>query len=228
VADWYILDSGAGNWDFNMAMDEVLLFAMPVLSRPVLRCYGWRQRASSFGYFQKYAEVEKMTQLRPLVRRPTGGGLVPHDADWTYSVAIPTSDPWYELNACDSYRRVHRWLEAAFERLGSVTELAAQARRAGPGQCFVGYEQFDLLWQGMKIAGAAQRRTRQGLLIQGSVQPPPPVARSRGDWQEAMLRSAGWGDEVKWSEPVDRPELEEKGRKIAAEKYSQKAYNQRR
>ena len=55
---------------------------------------------------------------------------------------------------------------------------------AGPGQCFVGYEKSDLLWHGKKIAGAAQRRNKLGLLIQGSVQPPLPLARAA--WQQAM------------------------------------------
>ena len=202
---------------------------MPELGRPVLRFYGWRQPAASFGYFQKYAEVEKMTHLRPLVRRPTGGGIVPHDADWTYSVAIPTDDDWYALSARESYLRIHRWLQSAFGRLKIATELAAQARRAGPGQCFVGYEQSDLLWNGMKIAGAAQRRTRQGLLIQGSVQPPPvAIARCRQDWQQAMLSSTGLAGEISWTEMSDMSDLAEKAQALAAEKYSRLAHNQRR
>ena len=47
------------------------------------RFYAWLEPAATFGYFQRFAEVERMTLLRPLLRRPTGGGLVPHAADWT-------------------------------------------------------------------------------------------------------------------------------------------------
>jgi hypothetical protein len=43
----------------------------------------------------------------------------------------------------------------------------------------------DVLWHGKKIAGAAQRRNKLGLLIQGSVQPPP-ISLSPPDWQKAM------------------------------------------
>jgi len=168
-----------------MALDEALLEAMPRLQRPLLRCYGWTEPAATFGYFQKFSEVEAATLLRPLIRRPTGGGIVPHDADWTYSLAFPAGHDWYELKAVESYRRVHEWIQNAFAKLSVATELAPGCKKSLPGQCFVGHEKSDLLWRGKKIAGAAQRRTRDGLLIQGSVQPPP-VRMSRLDWEKAM------------------------------------------
>src|SRR5438045_2668802 len=96
---WHLLQSGPEDPAFNLALDEALLQAMPRLGRPVLRFYGWTERAASFGYFQKLAEVERLVQLRPLVRRPTGGGIVPHDGDWTYSLAFPTGNEWYSLSA---------------------------------------------------------------------------------------------------------------------------------
>ena len=77
---WYRLHSGLCHPAFNMALDEALLNLMPRLQRPVLRFYGWTEPAASFGYFQKYADVERATLLRPLVRRPTGGGIVQHGA----------------------------------------------------------------------------------------------------------------------------------------------------
>src|SRR5687768_2182690 len=76
---WHILRTGNRSAAQNMAMDDALLQSAPELGRPVLRFYGWSEPAASFGYFQRYSEVEKLTHLRPLVRRPTGGGLVPHD-----------------------------------------------------------------------------------------------------------------------------------------------------
>src|SRR5258708_26441834 len=88
---WFLLQSGPGQVAFNMAMDEALLEAMPRLGQPILRFYSWSEPAASFGYFQKFREVERLTLLRPLVRRPTGGGIVPHMEDWTYSAAFTTS-----------------------------------------------------------------------------------------------------------------------------------------
>ena len=190
---WLLIESGVGGGAFNMALDHALLEHAPRLGRPVLRFYGWTEPAASFGYFQKIAEVEKATALRPLVRRPTGGGLVPHDADWTYSLVFPPAHGWYLLKAEASYARVHQWIQSAFAALDAPTELAACCRKEIPGQCFAGHEKFDLLWLGRKIAGAAQRRTRTGLLIQGSVQPPPPGLRRR-DWEQAMRDTAGRAD----------------------------------
>ena len=208
-------------------MDEALLEAAPVLGQPVLRFYGWKEPAATFGYFQKYAEVEQMTLLRPLVRRATGGGLVPHDADWTYSVAFPPTAAWYGLKAVESYQRIHEWVRAAFLKLGVVTELSDCCRKALPGQCFAGYEKFDVLWQGQKVAGAAQRRTRDGLLIQGSVQPPP-IKISRADWEQAMCEVAEVTQGISWMELEPGVELRQRVAELVAKKYSLVEYNRRR
>jgi len=224
---WHLIVSGANNYAFNMAFDEALLEAMPRLRKPVLRFYGWSEAAASFGYFQRYVELERLTLLRPLVRRPTGGGLVPHDNDWTYSLTFPTSHLWYSLPASESYRRVHEWLQAAFQRVGIPTELAEHSRKSSPGQCFVGYERFDLLWRGMKIAGAAQRRRRDGLLIQGSIQPFQRSAE-RKQWEHAMSQ-VGSTYGIDWQSGLERePALNQRAHELAATKYSQADYNCKR
>jgi lipoate-protein ligase A len=223
---WYLLSSGPGDPAFNMALDEALLHAMPRLAQPVLRFYSWSEPAASFGYFQRYADVERMTVLRPLVRRPTGGGLVPHDADWTYSLAFPPGDGWYSLAATESYRRIHEWIQAAFASLEVVTALAPACLKAQAGQCFRGYEKFDLLWRGQKIAGAALRRTRDGLLIQGSVQPPPSVSGEA--WQDAMCHVASARYAARWAKLEPDTPLKEQAQELARRRYSQPAYNQKR
>ena len=227
VDSWLRLRSSPGTAAINMALDATLLEAAPSIGKPVLRFYGWTESAASFGYFQKFAEVAAMTTLRPLVRRPTGGGLVPHDADWTYSAAIPPGHSWYALGAVDSYRRIHEWVRAGFEKLGVQTELAASCRRAQPGQCFVGHEKFDVLWQGRKIAGAAQRRTRTGLLIQGSVQPPP-VRIRRIDLENALCDAAAANFAVSWSDWDVTEDLNRRATELAEKVFSQPTHNERR
>ena len=224
---WYLLHSGPGDYAYNMALDEALLNSAPRLGHPVLRFYSWTEPAVSFGYFQKYADIERMTPLRPLVRRPTGGGLVPHDADWTYSLAFPTGDAWYSLTATESYRRVHEWIQAAFAGLDLSTTLAPACSKSLPGQCFQGYEMFDVLWRGQKIAGAAQRRTRAGLLIQGSVQPRQ-LTLARADWQEAMCDEASAGHGAQWVAFNPDSPLAERAQALVRQKYSQAGYNQKR
>jgi lipoate-protein ligase A len=224
---WLILESGACDYALNMAVDEVLMQHAPEIGKPVLRFYAWQQAAASFGYFQKAADIEAVTHLRPLVRRPTGGGLVPHDRDWTYSVAVPPNHAWYQLRASESYERMHAWIRDAFGRLSISTELAPCCRKELPGQCFAGYEQHDLLWLGRKIAGAAQRRTRAGLLIQGSIQPQPPGI-DRASWERAMsaVASEQWNAV---SEPWHLPgDLMKDAQALAEAKYSQESYNFKR
>jgi lipoate-protein ligase A len=224
--NWLILKSPSAAAATNMALDAALLEAAPTIGQPILRFYSWTEPAATFGYFQKIAEVERMTLLRPLIRRPTGGGLVPHDADWTYSFVVPPANAWYELKAEESYRRIHDWLRAAFLQLAVTTELAPDCRRASPGQCFAGHEKFDLLWHGRKIAGAAQRRTRSGLLIQGSVQPPEKIPHA--DWERAVCATAPSNHPVTWTDFVPSPTLQTRAAELAATVFSQPAHNRRR
>lgn len=210
-----------------MAFDEALLENMPRWRAPVLRFYGWTEPAASFGYFQKYAEVERLSGLRPLVRRPTGGGLVPHDADWTYSLSFPAGHEWYQLSAKESYGRVHFWLKQTFARLKIETDLAPRQLKSALGQCFVGHEQADLLWRGRKIAGAAQRRRKEGLLIQGSVQPPS-QGPSRAEWQKAMRAAAVELWATVWSSACPDDALRARAAELTEAKYSRDSYNQQR
>lgn len=225
--EWLLLDSGTCAPAENMALDETLLETVASLGKPVLRFYGWTEPAATFGYFQKYAEVELMTGLRPLLRRPTGGGLVPHKKDWTYSAAFPPGHAWYQLKAEESYQRVHEWIRDAFTQLGLTTELSPCCQKDIPGQCFIGAEKYDLLYGGKKIAGAAQRRNKHGLLIQGSVQPPPPNI-TRDQWQHAMKSIAEKSWSVTWKALSLDSAVSASITKLAAEKYSQDSYNQKR
>lgn len=225
--NWLFLNSGKGEAAFNMALDEALLEGVARIGRPVLRFYGWTGPAATFGYFQKFSEVEKTTPLRPLIRRPTGGGIVPHDADWTYSFAVPPDHEWYSTSAEESYRRIHEWLRLAFAELKIETELAPCCKKSLPGQCFAGYEKFDLLWHGKKIAGAAQRRNKLGLLIQGSIQPPP-VPLRRDEFENAMRAAAGKNWKMVWKEFLVDDGLRERAENLAGEKFSQASYNRKR
>jgi lipoate-protein ligase A len=209
-----------------MAWDEALLEAAAEIGQPVLRFYGWSEPAATFGYFQKFTDVQRMTRLRPLIRRPTGGGLVPHDGDWTYSLIVPPSETWYELSARDSYRRIHEWIREAFAKLAVSTILSPGRQSEARGQCFARAEQFDLLHAGRKIAGAAQRRNRQGLLIQGSIQPSAGIARE--DFEDSMKAVAASLWNIKWQilEPGGR--LSQRVLDLSTEKYSQPSYNERR
>jgi len=153
----------------NMAIDEALL---EHATRPTVRFYQWDHPALSFGYFGRYAEVAAHAPARDLVRRWTGGGIVMHGEDLTYSVIVPADDPAFNESSQTIYAAVHMALRDALQSKGARAELAVSRQPGGEevGPCFANPGPADVMLEGKKIAGAAHRRTRRGLLHQGSVQ----------------------------------------------------------
>jgi lipoate-protein ligase A len=227
MSRWFYIESRLEDPAWNMAFDEALLEFASDLSSPLLRFYGWNEPAATFGYFQKYEQIERWTPLRPLIRRPTGGGLVPHNQDWTYTLVFPPGHVWHATRAEESYRGVHQWIHHAFGRLQIKTELAPAAKKEIEGQCFVGAEKCDLLFEGRKIAGAAQRRNRRGLLIQGSIQRLPP-GTERAEWEQAMLASGKELHNTDWFAFAPSENLRARAKTLQREKYGTDEYNRRK
>ena len=164
----------------NMAIDEALL---RLCRQPILRLYAWQEPVVSIGYFQAAAVVES---ARSFIRRYTGGGLVDHAHDITYSIILPTHHPIYVMGTAGSYRVIHEGIAQAFEALGCASTLAAVSQEETHPACFQRPMRFDLVDPaGRKLAGAAQRRTRAGCLHQGSILPPSKNL-DRSLWQSAL------------------------------------------
>lgn len=161
-----ILDAEPHGGPYNMAMDEVLLREAV---QPLLRVYAWSGPAISFGYFGRFAEVWPLWPERQLIRRWTGGGIVPHGEDLTYTLVVPRSHPFAARTAGETYRLIHEAVALALGQAGGPLSLAAGAPKVSD-ECFANPAAHDILAGGIKIAGAAQRRTRHGLLHQGSIQ----------------------------------------------------------
>src|SRR5439155_15721109 len=172
----------------NMAIDEALLDSVAI---PSIRFYRWRSSALSFGYFGRFAQVADYAAERDLVRRWTGGGIVFHGEDLTYSIVVPPNDPVFSGSSRSIYEEIHHALCNALAANGERAELApvagvvdAGAAKLAKGtgvsdpgynidrgySCFANPVRADVILNGRKIAGAAQRRTRRGLLQQGSIQ----------------------------------------------------------
>ena len=182
----------------NMATDLLLLQRYPEAAQTHARFrhYDWRAPAFTFGYSQKIAYVrEQLAALAPderldLCRRPTGGGVVDQREDWTYTLVVPRGHPLYDARATESYRLVHAALVESLrvqnqpvilkERCEPPAEGAAC--EAGPTVCFTRPELYDVLHEstGAKVAGAAQKRTKHGLLFQGSLW--KPTVATTVDW----------------------------------------------
>ena len=152
---------------FNMAIDEALLETAEI---PTIRFYKWDHPALSFGYFGKFGAVANHSTERDLVRRWTGGGIVLHGGDLTYSIVIPATEPAFSESSMSIYERIHSAIRAALVANGQRAELSANGAPKISESCFANPVRADVLSNGRKVAGAAQRRTRRGLLQQGSIQ----------------------------------------------------------
>jgi lipoate-protein ligase A len=208
----------------NMAIDEALLEAVTI---PSIRFYRWNSPALSFGYFGKFADVADYATERDLVRRWTGGGIVFHGDDLTYSIVIPASDPIFGESSRSIYEKIHRALCNALIATGQralVAEVvdpgAGVSDASYNGQCFANPVRADVMVNGRKVAGAAHRRTRTGLLHQGSIQ--------RVDLANDLAeRFAGELADV-YDERSVTTQIVERAREIAQQKYDMQNWLQRR
>lgn len=164
----------------NMAIDEALLRCFdPESSRPILRLYGWSPPALSLGRFQKAAEVLDLGRCRAdgiaIVRRVTGGGVIYHDDELTYSLVCAPGQIPPAASIKDSFRVLTGFLLAFYRRFGLdaayATDAAPEGTRLGERTafCFAGKESFDILAGGRKIGGNAQRRLRGVIFQHGSI-----------------------------------------------------------
>lgn len=150
-----------------MAVDEWLL---ETADTPVLRVYRWAGDWASLGYFGEIAVARRLFPGVDLVRRWTGGGMVDHRADWTYTLVVPRGAPLAEQRGAESYRQIHTALADALTAEGISAQVSDGTLETGAVQCFENPVSYDLLAaDGHKLAGAGQRRSRHGLLHQGSV-----------------------------------------------------------
>ena len=185
-----ILPTRAAGAAENMAVDFLLLKRYPARAHARFRHYGWHRPAFTFGYSQKleFARAQLPADAADggarveLCRRPTGGGVVDHRDDWTYALVIPREHPLCEAPAPESYKLVHACIAGALCALGerailkndpdaTSTTSGTSPSPATPTVCFERAERHDVVRAdtGAKIAGAAQKRAKEGMLFQGSL-----------------------------------------------------------
>ena len=173
---WRLVRTGPLPGGMNMALDEVLLQEVSAgRSLPVLRLYRWRPESVSLGYFQRNEVVNRAfchSSGIDIVRRLTGGRAVLHGQEVTYAV-IAGGGQGFPVRVEESYRTIAEVLRATLCSLGLAAELAPARRegreRALPAACFEAAAGYELLCQGQKIAGSAQKRRGDFFLQQGSI-----------------------------------------------------------
>lgn len=166
-----LLDTGPASAATNMEHDAQLLAGLEEI--PVLHLYDWIGFAATYGYFIDPKRHLK-GELIDAARRSTGGGIVFHIWDLAFSFLMPASHPLCSSATLDNYLFVNRIVLSAVEELfqlkGSLTPSDAVPQ--GPNCasfCMARPTIYDAVYNGLKVAGAAQRRTRRGYLHQGTI-----------------------------------------------------------
>ena len=166
----WVIDETPHRAALNMAIDEALLSAGD--DCPLFRAYHWLQRPVSIGYFSSWEQANALYPDREIVRRWTGGGVVEHGADFTYSLLLP-SDSGPPPNR-DLYREIHAAIVRTLATTGHTGAVVAKGSEVRAGTkiaaCFEKSVEDDVEIDGVKVAGAAIRRLRTGVILQGSVQ----------------------------------------------------------
>jgi lipoate-protein ligase A len=235
----------AGAW--NMGVDEALLESAAEGGGPTLRFYQWEEATLSLGYFQSRADraTHPSSAACPLVRRQTGGGAILHDRELTYSVCVPKSHPL----ASDTQTLYDHWHGALIQALKELGVPAARCERASglkkseePFLCFQRRAVGDVLLDGYKIAGSAQRRGHGAVLQHGGIllaaSPAAPelpgvaelagVAIAPAELIERWLPILGRGLDLRFQPGSLSPSEVERSRELTENKYDGAAWTARR
>ena len=158
----------------NMAVDQLLLELVAAGGPATLRLYGWSEPTLSLGYFQQVRQRETHAASRSLaiVRRATGGGAIVHHHELTYSIAVPLASG--QVGASNElYQRVHQAIINALSDFGvratRFDQSAAVECYECPFLCFMRRSSNDLIVNGYKVLGSAQRKAKNAVLQHGSL-----------------------------------------------------------
>lgn len=217
----------------NMATDQLLLENYPEPGVVRFRHYGWTEPAYTFGFAQPWGtELEALSKNHAVIRRETGGGLVDHNRDWTWTVVLPPDHPVAAEGLTCLYSGLHRALHRALVAQGAPVSMQSSAPEPlAPGdfrQCFTRAERDDvILVGGGKVAGAAQRRTRAGILAQGYVDRPSLPGL---DWARLETDFAAALGEWFSSPPIQQPLPDLDAEMLAAQsaRFASTAWNRQR
>ena len=170
-----ILDRDPAGGAWNMAVDEYLFLSLPDSPATSVRFYQWARPTVSLGHSQDIERVADTAFCRDngidIVRRITGGKLVLHHDEVTYSVSSSDTGTFTE-NLGDSYRLVSRGLMCGVEKMDLQVSLAGAPPAAyvrGVLPCFSHPGLDEVEWEGKKLIGSAQKRVSSRFLQHGSI-----------------------------------------------------------
>jgi lipoate-protein ligase A len=157
----------------NMDIDKQICKDFEMTNTPVFRLYSW-ENSFTVGISQdcdKYIDLKQKFKNN-CAKRITGGGILFHGNDISYSIILPTT--YFELyNVKESYEFICSFLFTFYSSLGLkpsyAKDLKSIALLKNPF-CQIGYEPYDIVIDGKKIGGNAQKRTKKYIFQHGSIQ----------------------------------------------------------
>lgn len=176
MSRWYVLletTPGRGSW--NMAVDEYLFRRAQKGEFTFLRVYTWSRPTASLGAGQEITRALKLEECEKrgveIVRRMTGGKMVLHHLEITYSVASSDAGT-FSSTLEGSYRLISEALLKGLELMGIKAGLAASTSSAYARShlpCFAYPARNEVEVNGKKIIGSAQKRTGLSFIQHGSI-----------------------------------------------------------
>lgn len=176
-----VVDTGIASAEKNMQVDLELLSALNTEPQSLLHFYEWEGPCATYGYFNQPSKLLKADGIAKhglnIAKRPTGGGIIFHQFDFAFSFLLSASHPKFSLNTLDNYRFVNSRVAEVIQnvmQLEKPPELLSEddcnCNSIPNGLfCMAKPTVYDLIIDGRKVAGAAQRRTKKGYLHQGSI-----------------------------------------------------------
>ena len=165
-----LLKTGFKSAYVNMAMDESVFRQLLVV--PTLRLYQWSRPAFSFGYFQKINEIIEISACQKrkieLVRRITGGGTVIHSRDVTFSLTIPKGWGYLPDGISSAHQAISEYIVNGLNKIGVeayCSKISAISKKLNI--CLINPVKYDVMINGKKVMGIAQRRSKNATLYQG-------------------------------------------------------------
>jgi len=178
MSSWRLILSNKSDPYVNMAIDEALLQNYTYgESLPTLRVYGWEPAGITLGSSQKVDSTLNLAECRKdkidFVRRMTGGEAILHDNDISYSLICSARDLNIPGSIKKSFRIITSFVTNTFRLLKLKPNYAGDEENyahSDPSEfCFATTEQFDILVQGKKLGGNAQKRIRDVIFQHGSI-----------------------------------------------------------
>ena len=216
----------------QMAADEALCDALP--APYVLRFYNWKAPGVTFGYSQRRKAVAEAVAnagcaIPAVTRRPTGGGIVFHETDLTFSFIFPSPGAYFEPGK--TYDRLHRAINAEYARVGITFDLLNEktkdyAVNDPVMNCFSKPVNMDILYNGKKVLGGALRKFGDHMLYQASFQAPD-ARENQALHRNAVIKALGGEFGLEWENTAAAPEILRRTAELAETKYRSAAWNDR-